>query len=148
MKPPSTIAWRMVLPFRFASFKTSSACEGRSRFCSTKSSATCLSFISTHVSDRNRNHFFGGRQAGQNFANAVFAQGAHAKLSRALAQVQSGAAFVDHVTDVIVEHENFENAHAAFVAGAATLFATLAAHDLGVAQLPRLDPQCAKFTFA
>src|SRR5262249_35277034 len=129
MKPPSTIAWRMVLPFRFASFKTSSAWEGPSRCCSTKSSATCLSFISTHVSNRNRNHFFGGREASQNFANAVFAQGAHAKLPRALAQVQSGAAFGDHVTDFIVERENFENADATFVAGAATLFATLAVHD-------------------
>src|SRR5712675_2440120 len=39
------MAWAMVLPFKLASFSTSSACDGWSTCCSMKSSATCLSFI-------------------------------------------------------------------------------------------------------
>src|SRR5437763_1540760 len=148
MNPPSTIACTIVLPFRFVSFKTSSACDGWSTCCSTKSSATCFSFMLTHVSESGRDHFFGAGQATENFANPVLAQGAHAKLARALPQIQSGAAFIDHVPDFVIEHENLKDSHATFVTGAAALVAAFAAHDLRVAQLSGFDPERAHFGFS
>src|SRR5205814_10379268 len=62
--------------------------------CSTKMSATCCAFISVHVSQRDRNHFVGRGDTGQNFAHTVFAQRAHAQRARALPQHQGRAPVV------------------------------------------------------
>ena len=51
------------------------------------------------------------------------------------------------MTDFIIEHEYFEDAHASFVTGAATFLATFATHHLRVAQLTRFDSERAHFAF-
>src|SRR5262249_51532491 len=83
----------------------------------------------------------------EHFPDAVLAQRAHAELTGTLAQVQSGAAFVNHVTHFIVQVENLEDAHAPFVTGAATLFATCAPHHLRVAELSRLNSEHTHLAF-
>src|SRR5205085_10870278 len=120
----------MFLPLSCVSCKTSSACDGWSTCCSTKMSATCCAFISVHVSQRDRNHFVGRGDTGQNFAHTVFAQRAHAQLARALPQHQGRAPVVDHVPDVVVDDENLEDPHPAFVAGLPAFFAADRPHDL------------------
>src|SRR5438552_16704717 len=107
----------MVFPFKLASFRTSSACDGCKTCCSMKSSATCLSFIdwvqrqrveslkgsSADVTDGYGNNFFGGGHSGQNLADTVFAQGSHAEFAGALSQVQGRAALVNHVADFVID---------------------------------------------
>ena len=61
---------------------------------------------------------------------------AHAEFARALAQNKSRAAFVDHVPDFVVDHENLEDAHSPLVTGVAALVAADRLHDLRFAQLP------------
>src|SRR5437016_1551542 len=107
----------MFLPLSCASCNTSSACGGWRTCCSTKMSATCCAFTSVHVSQRDRNHFLGRGQAGEDFADAVFAQRPHSKFAGTLAQEQRRAPVVDHVPDVVVDDKNLEDAHPAFVTG-------------------------------
>src|SRR5947209_4701228 len=141
------MAWTIVLPFRLASVRTSSACDGCNTCCSTKISATCLSFIgalkirtveepnrrsSAHISQRGGNDFLRGRDPGQNFTDSVLAKRAHAEFARPLPQIQGRAALVDHVADFVIENKDFENAHPSFVAGAAAFFAAFSEHHLRV----------------
>src|SRR5271167_3713656 len=58
--------------------------------------------------------------ARHDLADAIFAQGAHAEVARALADGGNAEAFVDHSADFIVEHANFKDTHPALVTGAAT----------------------------
>ena len=135
---------RSVLPFTFASLKTSSACDGWRTCCSTKRSATCLSFIvdvrmaSTHVWGAQLLSF-GVAESRRGFEIARSLRANRDLLrarrpprtlrtpssrkvrmpsSRARWRSDQGrAAFVDHVPHFVVDDEDFENAHAPFVAG-------------------------------
>src|SRR6266487_2278220 len=97
------------------------------------------------VAYRNGNDFFGGGKAGENLAHAIFAQRSHSEFTGALSQHQSRAALVDHMTDFIVDHKNFEYAHAALVTDLAALLASNRFHYLGIVKLPGFNAQRTQF---
>lgn len=68
--------------------------------------------------------FFSGGDTGKDFADSVFAQGAHAEFPGASAELVGGLLRVDECADFVVDVEKFEDTHPAAIAVAAAFFAT------------------------
>ena len=92
-------------------------------------------------------HFAGGGDAGEHFADAVFAEGAHAQFTGAAAQLGGGQAGIDHLAHFVVDEEQLEDAHTAAVAVAAAFFATDGAEDGGVGDAAGVQREGSHFFF-
>lgn len=68
------------------------------------------------VSNSDGHDFVGRSEAGEHFAYAIFSQRSHSQFACFLSQDKGGSAPVDHVADLIIDYEELEYSHAAFIA--------------------------------
>ena len=73
--------------------------------------------------------FFGGSDAGEDFADAVLTEGAHAEFPGPSAELGGGLFGIDECADLVIDVEKFEDPHTAAVAVAAAFFAACGTED-------------------
>src|SRR5262249_3880112 len=67
------------------------------------------------VGHRDADDFLGGGEASEDLANPILAQGAHAHLAGSLAQLDGRGLLIDHVPHFVIDLEDLEDTHPAFV---------------------------------
>jgi hypothetical protein len=97
------------------------------------------------VAHRRTDDFLGRRQAGENLADAVFAQRPHAHLTRPRPQHRGRRAVVNQLPRLIVNDKNFEDAKPPAVAGVVAIVAAEAFHQRRPLQHFRRDAEGAHF---
>ncbi len=77
-------------------------------------------------------NFICGGEAGEDFADSVFAEGSHTEFASASSELAGGEFAVDHGADFVVDVEEFENSHTTAEAVAATFWASDGGEDGGI----------------
>ncbi len=73
--------------------------------------------------------FFGGGDAGKDFSDSIFAEGAHAEFAGAPAELVGGLSGIDESADFVIDVEKFEDAHTSAVSVSAAFFASGGTED-------------------